>query len=168
MNPTTPTLNNLGSSNWIATIYGSEELVVKLTKFEVPEVNAGVTAIGNRTEFVAQIAGDHIQYDNLELEFLVDENLRNYIKLYKWMRDNSKRGIDENGSICVSFIGNDKKFQGVEIEFYEAFPIALSKLDLDTDGNDTDVHCIATFAYTAFDFVDETDRDADMDLTRFE
>lgn len=167
MIPTTQTLSNLGSSNWIATIHGAEELVIKLTKFNLPEVNAGVTAIGNRTEFILQSGGSHIQYENLEVEFLVDENLRNYIKLYKWMRDNSKRGIDENVYISVHFIGNDKKFQGIEVEFYEAFPIALSQLDLDTDGNDTDVLCSATFAYTIFDFIGQTDRDADLDLTRF-
>lgn len=162
MNITTPTLNNYGSANWLAYIPGQEELTMKLTKFSVPEVNAGVTAIGNRTEFVMQTSGDHIQYDNLELEFLVDENLLNYIKLYRWMRDNTKRGIEDPQSICVHFLGNDKKFQGVEVEFYEAFPIAISALELDTDGHDTDVTCTVTFAYTAFDFIDVTDRDADL------
>lgn len=162
MNISTPTLNNAGSANWIAHIPGHEELTIKLTKFELPGVTAGVTAIGNRTEFVLQTSGDHIQYDNLEVEFLLDENLLNYIKLYRWMRDNSKRGIEDAGSVFVHFVGNDKRFQGIEVEFYEAFPIALSSLDLDTDGRDADVHCTATFAYTGFDFVDITDRDADI------
>lgn len=160
----TDSLNNLGSANWIATIYGAEDLVLKFTKFELPGVSAGVTALGNRTEFIAQTGGGHIEYDNLEIEFLVDEDLKNYRKLYKWMRDNAKRGIDENVSIFVHFIGNDKQFQGVEVEFYECFPIALDKLELDTDGHEADVHCGVTFAYTAFDFVDETDRDADLEL----
>jgi hypothetical protein len=62
----------------------------------------------------------------------------------------------------VHLVSNDKKFQGIEVEFYEAFPIALSGLEFDTDGRDTDVHCTATFAFTGFDFVDQTDRDADL------
>lgn len=160
MNINTPTLNNFGGANWICFIPGQDELVIKLTKFSLPGVNAGVTPIGNRTEFVMQTGGDHIQYDNLELEFLVDENLLNYIKVYKWMRSNTQRGIEAPESIFVHFVGNDKKFQGIEVEFYEAFPIALSDIELDTDGRDTDVHCTATFAYTSFDFVDITDRDA--------
>jgi hypothetical protein len=162
MNISTPTINNIGSSNWIAFIQGQEELVMKLTKFELPAVSANPTAIGNRTEFVLQTSGDHIQYDNLELEFIVDENLLNYIKLYSWMRDNAKRGIEEYQSIFVHLVSNDKKFQGIEVEFYEAFPIALSGLEFDTDGRDTDVHCTATIAFTGFDFVDQTDRDADL------
>lgn len=158
---TTTTLSNFGSSNWICYIPGYENLTIKLTKFELPQVTAGVTALGNRTEFVLQSSGDHIQYDNLTLEFIIDENLLNYIKLYKWMRNNTKSGMDENNSIFVHFLGNDKRFQGVEVEFYEAFPLSLSGLELDTDGNDTDVKCTVTFAYTAFDFIDSTDRDAD-------
>lgn len=157
MNNVTP-LSNLGSANWIAYIPGYEELAIKLTKFDIPEVNAGVTAIGNRSEFVMQTTGDHIQYENLTLDFLVDENLKNYIKLYKWMRENNRSVIEESTSIFVHFIGNDKRFQGVEIEFLEAFPITLSNLSLDTDGNETDVKCSATFAYTAFDFVGFTER----------
>lgn len=162
MNISTPTINNFGSSNWIAFIQGQEELVMKLTKFQLPTVTANPTAIGNRTEFILQTSGDHIQYDNLELEFIVDENLLNYIKLYSWMRDNAKRGIEEYQSIFVHLVGNDKKFQGIEVEFYEAFPISLSGLELDTDGRDTDIHCTATFAFTGFDFVGTTDRDADL------
>lgn len=157
-----PTLNNLGSANWLVNINGQEEIAIKLVKFQLPSVNAGVTAIGNRSEFILQTSGDHIQYDNLEIEFLVDENLLNYIKLYKWMRRNAKEGIADDTSISVHFIGNDKKFQGIEVEFYECFPIALGEIDLETDGNEPDVHCSATFAYTAFDFVTKTDRDADL------
>lgn len=162
--PSTPTLSNFGSSNWIAYIPGYDELTIKLTKFTIPEVTAGVTPIGNRTEYVLQMGGDHVQFDNLELEFLLDENFLNYIKLFKWMRGNVRENVETTQSIFVHFIGNDKKFQGVEIEFLEAFPISLSQIELDTDGNDTDVHCSVTFAYTAFDFVDQTNRDAVLPL----
>ena len=156
---TTESLNNLGSANWVCFIPGYKDLALKVTKFDLPEVNAGVTAIGNRTAFVLQTSGDHITYENLELEFLLDENLANYIKLYKWMRENTRNGIEEPQSIFIHFLGNDKKFQGVEVEFYEAFPITLSKVSMDTDGNSTDLTFSASFAYTAFDFVEKTDRD---------
>lgn len=160
MQTTTPTLNNLSSSSWVAQIPGQEELTIKLTEFEIPGVDAGVTPLGNRSEFILQVSGDHIQYDNLELKFLIDENLLNYRKLYKWMRSNVKNGQDENVSIFIHFVGNDRKFQGVEIEFLEAFPINISSISLDTTSNTTDVECTVTFAYTGFDFVDETDRDS--------
>lgn len=160
MNVTTPTLNNAGSANWMAYLPNNEELTMKLTKFELPGVNAGVTALGNRTNIVLQTSGDHLQFDNLDLEFIVDENLLNYMKLYKWMVDNTKRGIEEYQSVFVHLLSNEKKFQGIKVEFYEAFPISLSALEFDTDGRDTDMTCTVTFAYSGFDFVDITDRDA--------
>lgn len=160
MNITTPTLNNAGSSNWIAYVLGQEGMTLKLTKFELPSVNAGVTAIGNRTNLVMQTSGDVLQFDNLELEFIVDENFLNYIKLYQWMVSNTKHGIEDTQSVFVHILSNDKQFQGIKVEFYEAFPITLSSVEFDTDGRDTDLKCSVTFAYTGFDFVDITDRDA--------
>ena len=153
---TTNTINNLGSSAWIAQITGYEDLIFKLTDFSIPEVNAGVTAISNRTNYVYQETGDHIQYENLSLSFLVDENLKNYRRLHEWMRDNTENGIARQESIFVHLLDNNKRFQGMEIEFIFAFPISLSKLEFDVDGNISDVTCSVTFAYTYFDFIDAT------------
>ena len=153
-------LSNLGSGNWFLVIPGYDNLVIKTTKFQIPEVNAGQSSIGNRTEFVLQTSGDHIQYENLTVEFLVDENLANYIKLYKWMRHNTHNGIEQATSIFCHFTSNDKKFQGIEFEFLEAFPITLGSIDLDVNDENTDLTCSATFAYTAFDITDKTDIDA--------
>lgn len=153
-------INHLSSGNWYVVIPDYEGLTLKLTKFEIPGVEAGQTSIGNRTEFILQTSGDHIQYENLSVEFIIDENLSNYIKLYKWMRHNTHMGIEQPASIFCHFLSNDKKFQGIEFEFIEAFPISLSKIDLDADATDTQVTCSATFAYTVFDITDKTDRDA--------
>jgi hypothetical protein len=168
MLPTPPqlasTMSNMGSSNWLCFIPGQEGLALRLTKFSIPEVSCGVTTLGNRTEFALQTSGDHITHENLDLEFIVDENLLTYIKLYQWMRRNAKVAIEESTSVFVHLVDNEKKFQGIQIEFYDAFPIALSRLDLETIGTDTDVHTTVTMAYTAFDFVGITDIDADIIL----
>lgn len=152
--------NNLGSGNWYVVIPDFDDLTLKLTKFQIPEVNAGQTSIGNRTEFVLQTSGDHIQFENLSVQFLVDEDLGNYIRLYQWMRHNAHQGIERPASIFCHFLSNDKKFQGIEFEFIESFPLTLSSLELDADANDTQVTCTATFAYTVFDITNKSDRDA--------
>lgn len=153
-----PSTSNLGSSNWIADIPGMDNLTLRLTKFVIPEVNAGVTSIGNRTEFVMQTSGDHITYDNLVLEFILEENIYTYIQLYKWMRQNAHDGIETPSSIFLHVISNEKKFQGVQLEFLEAFPISLTEVNFETMGEDTALKCTVSFAYSAFDFLDHTDR----------
>lgn len=156
MLPTTYNINNLVSSSWIAQIPGYESLTLNLSGFDIPEVNAGATAIGNRTEFVYQESGDHIIYENLELTFLLDENMLNYRMLHQWMRDNVRRGQARQESIFIHILNNKKKFQGVEVEFLFAFPIAIGKVELDTDGSSSAVNCTVTFAYTNFDFIETT------------
>ena len=157
MLPTTNNINNYGSADWIAQISGHESLIMKLTSFEIPEVNSGITTLGTRSEFTYQGGGDHIVYDTLTLNFLLDENLLNYRKLHQWMRDNvgsADSGQSKQESIFIHILNNKKKFQGVEIEFLYAFPISLGKIEFDTDGATSAVTCTATFAYTAFNFMD--------------
>lgn len=160
MLPTTENYNNAQSSNWYAYIPGYDGLTFKITKFSLPEITAGETPIGNITQFIMNESGDHIIYEDLTFEFLVDENFLNYRKLYMWMRSNTKDGIADTTSIFIHLLDNDKKFQGVEIEFLEAFPVNLSKIDFESDGNTPEIGCSVTFKFSAFDFVDETERDS--------
>jgi hypothetical protein len=159
MLPTSQNLNNMQSSNWFAHIPGFDELTFKIKKFSIPAVTAGVTSIGNITSFVLEESGDHITYEELTFDFLVDENLLNYRKLYKWMRENTRVGIADTTSIFIHATDNNKMFQGVELEFLEAFPIELGELEMESDGDVPEVTCTITFKFTAFDFVDETERD---------
>lgn len=160
MMTTTPTINNLNSANWIADIPGFEGLTLKLTKFSIPNIRVEKTSISNVTEFVLQETGNHVEYDDLEFEFLVDENLWNYRRLHAWMRSNAKRGIADTTSVYVHVTDNAKRFQGVELEFLDAFPTELGELEFDPDGNTTDLTCKITFSFTGMDFVDETDVNA--------
>lgn len=158
---TESTPNNAQSSNWLLDIPGYEELTLKVTKFSIPRVSSNPTSIGNRTEFILQESGDHVQYEDLNLTFLVDVNLLNYRRLYKWIRSNTHRGIASTTSVFVHALDNNKQFQGVEMEFLDAFPIELGEIDYDPDGTTTDVTCTISFKYTAFDFIGETDVDSE-------
>jgi hypothetical protein len=154
MLPTTPTMNSFGSANWLAQITNMEEVTYKLTGFQLPEVNAGATPITSRNQYVYQESGDHIVYENLELTFIVDENLLNYRKLHAWMENNVANGQSKQESIFVHILDNNKKFQGVEVEFLFAFPLRLGQIEMDTSGATSDVTCTVTFAYTKFIFID--------------
>jgi hypothetical protein len=114
------------------------------------------------------IPGDHIEYEPLRLEFLVDEDMKNYIELHSWIRglgfpedpaefkelyDATKAsGIGEGITSEASLlIGTNLKNPNIEVTFQDAFPISLGELNFTT--TDTDVNyitCTATFKYTLF------------------
>ncbi len=75
-------------------------------------------------------AGDHLLYDELQITYKVDENLRNYMELHEWIRA----------------LGN------YEVVFKDAFPTSVSGVDFTTTDEDVDyIRATATFRYTTYD-----------------
>ena len=54
-------------------------------KAEIPDLTLGQVSIPTRGMVPIPIDGN-IQYGNLNLEFIVDEDLRNYMEIHNWLR----------------------------------------------------------------------------------
>lgn len=149
----TQQLPDLQSSNWFVDIPGYDDLTLKVHKFQIPSVEVGRTVIPSNTDMVFSGGGDHIYFDDLEFDFFVDEDMGNYLKLLKWMKSNVKNNQAEMTSVFCHILDNKRQFQGVELEFQEAFPIKLSNIDLDTDSSTNNVLCTVTFRYYNMDVI---------------
>ena len=110
--------------------------------------------------------GDEVNYDDLSVRFLVDEDMKNYISIHNWMRylgypesekdwttfaDGEKYSEKQysDGSLFILNSNFQKKF---EIYFKDLFPVSLGGLNLDATYTDTEYFAIdATFKYSMFD-----------------
>ena len=110
--------------------------------------------------------GDEVNYDDLSIRFLVDEDMKNYISIHNWLRYlgypesnddwttfNDGETYDEkqfsDGSLFILNSNFQKKF---EIYFKDLFPVSLGGLNLDATYTDTEYFAIdATFKYSMFD-----------------
>lgn len=93
------------------------------------------------------VAGDRLAYQDLDLSFLVDENMDNYIEAYNWMEalsspekfgdykplQDSVEGLNSDISIMIL---NSNKNLNVEFTFLNCTPVALSAISLDVSGTD--------------------------------
>jgi len=110
------------------------------------------------------VPGDHIVYDDLVLNFKVDEDLRNYIELYNWIvglgypddysqyadLKNKPTGDGLYSDISVLITTNIKN-TNVEILYKDAFPIALSGFTLSTTEDGLpEIASSVTFKYTKY------------------
>lgn len=136
-------------------------------KVNIPQISFNAPQVYNpmvRTP----ITGDHLNYEPLEVTFKVDEDLKNYIEVFDWIRamtypetpeqykqirresPMSGNGIYSDVSIIVH---SSTKMPNYEIVFTDAIPVSLSGLFFQT--TDTDVKYItgtATFKYTNYSF----------------
>ena len=138
----------------------------------IPDLNLGVTEQPN---YLRQIPtpGDMIDFGDLNLRFLVDEDLKNFMEIQNWIRGlgfpetvqefrdlessgtvprrdyvQSGQDIYSDGTLQILSSNFNAKFN---VNFKDLFPISLTTLTF--DATDTDIEYFtadATFKYTSY------------------
>lgn len=107
---------------------------------------------------------DRLEYPDLDLSFIVDENANNYEEILRWMEgmgtpettesrkalQKSKYGETSDISIIIE---NSSRNPHLKFTFTECFPIALSGIQLDVTGGDVIYpECNVSMRYTNMRF----------------
>jgi len=116
--------------------------------FTVQSVNVPslvLTSPGMPTPFINMpFAGDHIDYGELRLTYLVDEQIANYLEVHDWLRALGKpETFDEYAALhlepgtgvasdCTLVVLDAKKNPAFVVSFREAVPVSLSELVFDS------------------------------------
>jgi hypothetical protein len=134
-------------------------------KANIPGINLGVAPL--QTPYtVLPFAGDRITYNELSIDFILNENLDNYFEILEWItglgfpesRDQYAKLADagpmsdytvySDASILIS---DSDKNPNLEVKYKNLFPISISDIALDVTLSDVDyLTCTATFQYQSF------------------
>ena len=121
----------------------------------------------------APIPGEKLDFDDLQISFLIDEEMINYTALYNWLvalgfpklhrQYTEYMGQDEinryselarNYSDGTLEIMNNSSNTCKIVQFRDLVPIRLDSLDFNSSNNDTEyLTCNCTFAFTYYEFV---------------
>tara|TARA_B100000287_G_scaffold4066_1_gene3979 strand:+ start:564 stop:1109 length:546 start_codon:yes stop_codon:yes gene_type:complete len=123
------------------------------------------------------VPGDELLFDDFNLEFLVDEDLNNYMILHNWLKG---LGFPESMQEFKDFTslpsGNeDERLQYVDgtlhilnsnyrdiamVRFKDLFPTTLSSLEFNATDDDVNYFTAqATFKYSIYNMVDPSGKD---------
>ena len=138
----------------------------------IPDLNLGVT---EQPTYLRQIPtpGDMLDFGDLNIRFLVDEDLKNFMEIQNWLRGlgfpesiqefrdletsgtvprrdyvQSGQDIYSDGTLQILSSNFNAKFN---VNFKDLFPVSLTTLTF--DATDTDIEYFtadATFKYTAY------------------
>jgi hypothetical protein len=112
----------------------------------IPSIN--VTPVQQPTRFnPVYRTSDNVNYGNLDLTFIIDENMRNYREIFDWIiastfpeNHEQFKGIKNSDeglfSDIVILVMNSKKNSNIEITYKNCMPISLSDVILDTTTQD--------------------------------
>ena len=139
----------------------------------IPDISLG-TAIESTYLKDIDIPGEKLTYGELNVRFLVDENLENYMKIHNWLtglgfpesaqefinkttNDNGQRDLGEQYSDGALHILNSNYNDIAVVKFKDLFPVYLTSLEFDATESDINYFTAdVTFKYTIYDIVDPT------------
>ena len=174
-----PFVNQIENRNFLAPV-GFKFTLSKYPKVSffsntarIPDITLG-TAIESTYLKDIDIPGEKLTYGELNVRFLVDENLENYMKIHNWLtglgfpesaqdfidqttNQDSLRDLGEQYSDGALHILNSNYNDIAVVKFKDLFPIYLTSLEFDATESDVNYFTAdVTFKYTIYDIVDPT------------
>jgi hypothetical protein len=161
----TSNLNMLGPGNFKITIDASEfaNLQFFCTTANVPSLSQSevLQSYGNRQ---AYIPGDTLEYGTFSVTFIVDEEMKNYIEMFEWIKKNADHNITQTKTSQGS---HEEKYKDItlsvltakntinkQLRFIDAFPTELGELQFTTQDLAVEyLTCTTTFRYNRFEFI---------------
>lgn len=114
------------------------------------------------------VPGEKLNYGDLSIKFVVDENMENYISIYEWLTGlgfpetgqqfktitsdaDGLRDMKEAFSDGTLRILNSNYKEVARVKFLDLFPVSLSSLDFDSSTSDVQYFTAeASFKYTVY------------------
>ena len=126
----------------------------------IPSVSFGTSIQSNPTGIPIRRPGTAYTYEDLQVGFIVNEDMTNWIEMYQWMRDlgvsygRAGEVVAEHQKVATGLLlVTDSKYKPiVRVKYMDMYPTFLSGIDFDSALTDTDaVISTVTFAYTHYE-----------------
>ena len=136
----------------------------------IPDITLGTTIQSTYLKDI-DIPGEKLTYGELNVRFLVDENLENYMKIHNWL---TGLGFPESGQDFIDKTTNEDGIRDLKeqfsdgslhilnsnfndiavVKFRDLFPIYLTSLEFDATESDINYFTAdVTFKYTIYDIL---------------
>ena len=142
-------------------LHRTPHLVYFCQSVNLPGITRGETVLP--TPFATQVRrpGTSLKFDDLSLEFIVNENMSNWTEIRDWftLLLNEKNYLQqsynerEKFSDATLILMNSASKAVVEVSFKDVFPIELGSIQFDSKITDiVPATSKVTFAYTGFEY----------------
>lgn len=138
----------MGNTNYLSTsratlqIQGLPEVEFNITSFNLPDVSVGVVDVPTRFNRGKE-AGTNVEFTDLQIEFLVDEDLKNWQTVFEWI-------VKQSLPVEHDYIGHKNRFSDGSLIIYsshnnpikkislkELFPVSLGGIAFNETDNET-------------------------------
>lgn len=124
-----------------------------------PDISVPVTDVPTMWRTFPIIAGGGVSYGDLQVNFIIDEEMENYASIFNWIRDNGQS--EDTAPLTLSsarlLIHTSNLNPQLIVDFQYMFPYSLSQVQFDaTVGENEVITAQASFKYATMSFRDKT------------
>jgi len=150
--------NTLRSNGFTFALLRLPDTVFRVVNLEMPEIS--ITPVSSAYPAGTQyFPGGDIEFGELTLRFIVDEDLKNYIELYNWITQQrfgseyipkqKEELLTSDGTLTTL---NNSSVANKTFFFHDLFPISLGGWQFETNVSEpTPVECSASFKFSYFE-----------------
>lgn len=120
---------------------------VSLPSMSLSEVDS---SFRNQQGFVS---GDQVNYDSLEVTFSVDEDMKNYVEVFNWIKETAESDRQVTNDIILSILTSHNNINR-QIRFVRAIPVSLGGVEFTTQATDIEyLQSSISFRYDYFEIL---------------
>ncbi len=167
--------NFLSPAGFLFNITKEPKVSFFCTSAAIPSISFATTIQPSYLKDI-DVPGEKLDYENLSVRFLVDEDLANYMAIHNWMTglgypeslgDFKTEVTKDDGSIDMNqqfsdgslTIQNSNYRTTAVVKFKDLFPVSLTSLEFDTGVTDIQYFTAeATFRYLVYNIVGKDGR----------
>lgn len=137
-------------------LFTSKQLILQLINTGIPGLSFDKNTSDWNGKHINSINSD-LNFEELELTFLIDENFENWKILYDWLTkiNNNKdivgKDLNEYSIDASLIVYNHYNSQILSLSYYNIFPISLDKVTLSYRDGENYLECTSTFSYDYFE-----------------
>ena len=167
--------NFLSPTGFKFTLTRTPKVAFFCNQANIPDLTLGVTMQPSYTKMLPT-PGDIIEFGDLSLRFLVDENLENYMEIQNWIRGlgfperlEQFAQLEESGLVQGDYVKDrqniysdgtlqvltSSQIPNFQIRFQDLFPYSLSTVTFDSTNTDIQYFTAdVSFKYTIYNIID--------------
>lgn len=150
--------NFLTNNKFVFILNRCPMMVYYCQRINIPSITNGISIQNNPMAVQIQRPGTSINLEDLQIGFAVDEDMKNWIEIYNWIKDMnyyssfSELKEAQKTSDASILVLNSSYNPILKFKFYDVFPNFMSGFDFDSTMPDTmNIIVNTSFSYTQFE-----------------
>lgn len=151
--------NKLTTNRFLFNMTRTPYLAYFCQRVNIPSLGFGTSIQSNPTAIEIKRPGTRLVYEDLQVGFIVDEEMKNWLEIHNWLKNISTYDTvhdylkeEQKTSSALLYVMSAAYKPLLSIYFHDIYPTFLTSIDFDSTSPDSEIIIsTVTFSYTYYE-----------------